>query len=99
MITVEKLNEMIQNISSMNVCAGHPEERFLDVCKSRKDQIKNPSGDVVAFRDDCPVPLHGELYSSTIRSPNCELLFNDIKCGTCKHYRSVLRSIHNRSRQ
>ena len=97
MITVEKLNKMIRKISSMNVCAGHPEERFLDVCKFRKDQIKNHSGDVVAFRDDCPVSLHGELYSSTIRSTNCELLVNDIKCGTCKRYRSVLRSMHNRS--
>ena len=43
-ITVEKLNEVIGKISSLNVCAGHPEKRFLDVCKSRKDNIKNPSG-------------------------------------------------------
>lgn len=97
-ITVEKLNEVIGKISSMNVCAGHPEKRFLDVCKSRKDQIKNHSGDVVAYRDDyCPVSLHGELYSSTICSTKCELLVNDVKCGTYKRYRSVLRSMHNRS--
>ena len=28
----------------MNVCAGHPEKRFLDVLK---DQIKNHSGDCI----------------------------------------------------
>ena len=97
-ITVEKLNELFRRISSLNVCAGHPEKRFLDVCKSRKDQIKNPSGDVVAYRDGyCPVSLHGELYSSTIRSTKCELLVNEVKCGTCKGYRSNLRSMYNRS--
>ena len=94
-ITVEKLNE---RISSLNVCAGHPEKRFLDVCKSRKDQIKNHSGGVVAYRDGyCPVSLHGELYFSTIRSTKCELLVNEVKCGTCKGYRSNLRSMYNRS--
>lgn len=97
-ITTEKLNKVIGKISSLNVCAGHPEERFLNICKSRKDQIRNHSGDVVAYRDDyCPVSLHGELYSSTIRTTRCELLVNDVKCGTCKGYRSVLRSIYNRS--
>ena len=99
-ITVEKLNEVIGKISSLNVCAGHPEKRFLDVCKSRKDNIKNHSGGVVAYRDDyCPVSLHGELYSSTIRSTQCELLVNGVKCDTCKRYRSVLRSMHSRSQK
>ena len=90
---------MIGKISSLNVCTGHPEKRFLDVCKSRKD-IKNHSGGVIAYRDDyCPVSLHGELYSSTIRSTQCELLVNGVKCGTCKRYRSVLRSMHSRSQK
>ena len=97
-ITVEKLNELFRRISSLNVCVGHPEKRFLDVCKSRKDQIKNYSGDVIAYRDDyCPVSLHGELYSSTIHSTKCELLVNEVKCGTCKGYRSNLRSMYYRS--
>ena len=98
MSTVDKLNQVIQKISTLNVCAGHPENRFLEVCKSRKGQIMNHSGDVVAYRDDyCPVTLHGELYSSTIRSTKCELLANDVKCSACKKYRGVLRSMHNRS--
>ena len=98
MNTSEKLNELIRKISTMNVCAGHPEKRFLEICKSRKDEINNHSGDVVAFRDDyCPITLHDELYCSTIRSTKCELLVNDVKCCSCKHYRGVLRSMHTRA--
>ena len=64
MSTVDKLNQVLQKISTMNVCVGHPENRFLEVCKSRKGEIRNNSGDVVAYRDDyCPVTLHGELHS------------------------------------
>lgn len=97
-VTADKLNEVLAKISTMNVCAGHPEKRFLEVCRSRKDQIQNHSGDVVAYRDDyCPVLLNGELYPSTVRSTKCELLVNDVKCEVCKLYRSVLRSMHNRS--
>ena len=87
-ITVEKLNELVGKIFSMNVCAGHPEEQFVDICKCRKDQIKSHSGDVVAYRDDYyPVSLHCEMYSSTVSSTKC---VNNVKCGTCKRYKSVL---------
>ena len=76
-VTADKLNEVLAKISTMNVCAGHPEKRFLDVCISRKDKIKNHSGDVVAYRDDyCPVLVNGKVYPSTVRSTKCELLYS-----------------------
>ena len=85
MSKVDKFNQVIQKISTLNVCAGHPENRLLEVCKSRKGEIRNYSGDTVAYRYDyCPVTLHGELHSSTIRSTKCELLANDVKCSVCK---------------
>ena len=81
MITVERLNEMIQKIFSMNV-QGHPEERFLDVFKFRKDQIKNHSGmwllsEMTAWYIAIMHAYSG-LYSST-HSTNCELLVNKDK--------------------
>lgn len=97
-VTSEKLNKMLLEVSSLNVCVGHPEKQFLDVCNMRKGHIKGKMGDIVAYRDDnYPLSLNGEIYHSTVRTASCELLVKDTKCAACKRYRSVLRSLHNRS--
>ena len=80
----------------MNVFAEHPEKRFLDAWRSKKDQIKNHLGDVVAYKDaHCPVLLNGEPHPSTVWKTKCELLTSNVKCEVCKLYMSVLRSMHN----
>ena len=88
------INQLVVRIDSLNVCAGHPDGRFLEITKVRKGKFMSVSGNLVALVDEsCPVVLNGEVYTSTIRTAKCEMLVNGVKCESCKDYRSTLRGI------
>ena len=92
-----EINQLVEKIDSLNICAGHPESRFSEITQARKGEFKSSSGSLVAFVDDyCPISLNGEVYDSTIRTVKCELLVNGVKCECCKQYRSTLRSMCHR---
>ena len=87
------LNRLLKLVDSLNICAGHPEDHFLDLADSRKGKFQSAGNSTVAFIDTYyPVSLNGKEYSRTIRTSACELLVHGPKCDVCKKYRSSLRS-------
>ena len=90
------LNRLLKLVDSLNICAGHPDDHFLDLADSRKGKFQSAGNSTVAFTDTYyPVSLNGKEYSRTIRTSACELLVHGPKCDVCKKYRSSLRSLHS----
>ena len=91
--TKTALNRLLKLVDSLNICAGHPEDHFLDLADSRKGKFQSAGNSTVAFTDTYyPVSLNGKEYSRTIRTSACEILVHGPKCDVCKKYRSSLRS-------
>ena len=91
------VNRFLSMVDSLNVCAGHPEQQFLDLADSRKGKFQSVNQNTVAFADAYfPIHLNGKMYPRTIRTTACELLVHGAKCNACKQYRSTLRSLHSR---
>ena len=91
-------NELLAQVDGLNVCAGHPDQQFLNIADSRKGKFQTANkSTAIAFADDyfC-VNLNGETYPRTIRTTACELLVHGIRCVTCKQYRSTLHSLRTR---
>ena len=90
-------NALLAQVDGLNVCAGHPDQQFLDIADSWKGKFQSANKSIVAFADNYFfVNLNGETYPRTIRTTACELLVHGTKCVACKQYRSTLRSLHSR---
>ncbi len=88
---------LIASVEKLNVCAGHPEKKFVEFVTNRKGKLLNRKGDIAATIDEfATVKVNGELHEQTIRSANCQLLVNDQKCISCTRYRRTLRVLHSR---
>ena len=91
------LNLLLKLVDSLNVCAGHPDQHFLELADSCKGIFQSANKTTVAFVDDYyPVQLNGGVHTDTIRTTACELLVHGSKCNACKQYRATLRSPHSR---
>ena len=96
-VSAEHLQELINLVDRLKVCAGHPDNHLVDMCRNKKGKFLSAKGDVVAVVDEyAPVELDGSLFSATVRNVNCELLVHGQKCEVCKRYRPTLRSMYNR---
>ena len=79
-LDVEAANTLLQKASSLNVCAGNPDSSLIELSDSREGKFKKPDGTVSAFKDSyAPVSLNGEVFCSTIRTSECEILVNSTK--------------------
>ena len=88
------LKKLIDTVDSLQVCAGHPDQKLLDMAMSRKGKFESYDGRTVAFVDEYfPVVLGGETYKQTICTNSCELLVHGPKCCACKSYRRNLRAL------
>ena len=95
--TTEKVNEILVLLTSLNVCIGHPDKHFIELCNARKGQFVGKNGEIVAIKDDyCPVVVNGGICNETIRTSKCEMVVTNERCSKCKHHRSALRSMHTR---
>lgn len=91
------LSRMITQLNSLSVCAGNPDDQFLQMAHSRKGVFLNSSNEPTASVDDYfPVKFEGVVYSKTIRSSKCEVLVDGARCESCKNYRPTLRSLYSR---
>ena len=89
--------ELVNLVDKLNVCAGHPEAKFIDFVSKRKGKLLNRSGDVAASIDEyAPVCLNGEMFQKTIRTSQCELIVHGQKCRSCTNYRRTLRVLCDR---
>lgn len=95
---LEDFKELVAVVTGSNVCAGNPDERFVEMAESRKGKFLSPSKEVVSFLDSgrC-VTVGGVTHTSTIRHCRCELLVanTSVRCKCCSRYRSSLRSMHS----
>ena len=85
-------------VDHLNVCPGHPDEKFVGFLRRKKGLLRSRNGDVTASLDNhAPVLLNGVSYTETVRTTSCELLVQGIKYCSCLNFRPTLRSSYNRS--
>ena len=93
-VTPENVNDQLQCLDRLKVCAAHPDERFLQMAKEKKSFKE---GQVSASIDDvADVTLNGDTYCCTLRTASCQMLVPTGKCANCVSYRATLRTMHTR---
>ena len=45
-------NALLAQVDGLNVCAGHPDQQFLDIADSRKGKFQSANKSIVAFADN-----------------------------------------------
>ena len=88
-----EVTEMLSVLDQKTLCAGHPDDDFVAMIKSKKGKILSVCGKITSFLDENPVEFNGKHYSETIRTTNCNI-FASGRCKACIKYRGNLRSIH-----
>ena len=97
----DNISSILKKIDSLVVCAGQPDERFVQMGAERKEVFRSADGAIVATVDDnAVVTVGGKVITSTIRTTNCQLLvdveYSSPHCASCSKYRSNLRAIYTR---
>ena len=91
------LQQLLSNIQHLCVCAGHPDEHFLEMAESKKGRLLSSKGTIAAYIDrNAAVELNGQTYAATLRASKCRLLTSASKCPDCVAYRDTIRSMHHR---
>lgn len=91
------MNKIITQLNSLHVCAGNPDDHFIQLAESRNGVFRNPANEVSAYVDDfSPISIEGVVFDRTIRTGKCEGLVKEPKCVACKDYQSTLRSLYSR---
>jgi len=66
---------LLTKLDSLNVCLGHPEQRFIEMLDNKNGKLYNSSGEVAAYVDNtCSFWYGGEVISKAIRTSNCMIL-------------------------
>lgn len=64
------LNQLLTLVDTLNICAGHPDQHFLDLADSLKGKFQSVSNNTVTFTDTTyPTSLNEEVYARTVRTP------------------------------
>ena len=91
------INDLLQALHLGTICPGHTDHRYHDMAKHRKGTFIGEDGRVRATLQSLhPVVYNGEVFSSTIRTTECELLTSDSICPKCKAFGVTLRSLYSR---
>ena len=62
--TKAALNQLLTLVDTLSICAGHPDQHFLDLADSRKGKFQSIRNDTMAFTDTVyPTSLNGETSS------------------------------------
>ena len=94
----KSLENLLSKMDQCTVCPGHPDNRFVEMALSKRGKLMSKNGkDVVGFVDKyAPVCLNGDMYNSTVRNSECEIIVNGGKCEKCVSYRDTLRKAYHR---
>ena len=92
-LTPSQVTELLSVLDQLSLCAGHPDEDFVNMIKAKKGKILSVKGDVTSYLDENPVEFNGKKYALTIRTANCNIIAAG-RCSACKKYRANLRSIY-----
>lgn len=84
-------------MDSATVCRGYPQRKYADMASTRKGMFRGKDGEVRARVDAShPVVLEEEVYHSTIRTTDCQVLSPSPLCSKCKEYTPILRTNYSR---
>ena len=94
----ESLKNLLRRLEQLQVCAGQPDDRFVNMCSQKKGVFRNRQGQTVAYLDKyAPVTFNQQLFEETVRTSQCEMLVpGKAKCKSCKLYRHSLRTMYSR---
>ena len=93
-LQIESLQEVLNTINQLHLCAGHPDQKFVDMVDAKLFTL---SGQISAYVDRKSfIALDRNIYHATVRPASCQLLSSSAKCFQCVNYRNTLRSIHHR---
>ncbi len=91
------LATLISILDSSNVCPGNTRSCHVEMAHSQKGKFVGPNGEIKAVLETgYPVTQSGEVFPSTVRATECEMLVHGSKCSTCKAYGSTLRAMYSR---
>ena len=94
-LTSEQNTYLLKRVDALNDCMGNPDDRFLELLKTKKGSIIGPDGPLSAYLDDTPFKMNGVRYCSTVRSSNCQVIGHNVKYESCAKYKSNLRYMYN----
>ena len=90
------LVHILSTVQAARLCAGNPEEHFVEVLERKGGKACDRSGDTSAFIDDKEEIVVGDKsYPRTVRRSDCDLICHCNtscvqRCPSCSKYRSQL---------
>lgn len=94
---ITDLKKLLSTIDQLCLCAGNPDQHFVEMVEAKKGKLLSPSGTVAAFVDrNAPILLNGKIVHATVRSSECQILTSASKCPQCVRYRDTVRAMHHR---
>ena len=96
-LNTESIHLILSTIDRASVCPGHPDNQFITTIKAKKGKLLSKDKSVASYHDTyASVNVDGDIYSSTVRCSNCEVLAVRGKCPACVRYRDSLQKIYHR---
>ena len=98
LVNVEQIQMLVQKVGKTKVCAGNPDERFVEMMSHHENQIKSANSQLVAHViEGYPVHCDGIEYNCTVRTATCTVLTDgSTRCTSCKKFRAQLRAMYSR---
>ena len=91
---------LLNSLSHLYVCIGNPDDEYVSLVPVGAGLSDNKQPGILAYREgDFCATQRDLIYSSTIRSVNCDLLHDSIRCSACSKYRKNLRARKERLRE
>ena len=73
------LATVLSILDSSNICPGNPCPRYVEMAQSRKGKFVGHGGEVKATLETHPVVQNGEVFTSTVRTTECDMLVHGSK--------------------
>ena len=64
-MTKRAFQHLLNTLDCTTICAGHPDEQFVEYLKSKDRVVKSPDGTVAAYLDSTPILLKGQNFTET----------------------------------
>jgi len=76
-LTEETLKDLLGQLDQLNICAGQPDVKFIEMCDARNGKCfaRNAREQVVAYLDvGRNITIEDKTHTKTIHHSECELL-------------------------
>ena len=97
-LTPVTLLKYLSILEDVETCIGNPDKELMKLAAMRKGIFKDTTGKMQkAYVDTIAFVSEGHVYSTTIRSTECEILVVKGRCKVCKVYRRTLLTMASRA--